>query len=60
MDWVKGSLGTDYAFGMELRPAQGTNNGFVADVSDIYPAAQEVWEALKVVFQKAKSKLSQG
>lgn len=60
MDWVKGVLGTKYAFGMELRPSRNDRNGHIAPVSDIVPVAQEVWEGLKVVAQIAKAKLTSG
>lgn len=57
MDWVKGVLGTKYAFGMELRPPQGTNQGFITSTANIKPTAMETWEGIKVVASKAKSSL---
>ena len=57
MDWVKGYLGTQYAYGMELRPTQNVRNGFITTTDSIQPATQDVWEGLKVVVQRAAADL---
>ena len=57
MDWVKGYLGTQYAYGMELRPTQNVRNGFITTTDSIQPATQDVWEGLKVVVQRAATDL---
>lgn len=47
MDWVKAVLKTPFAYGMELRPVQGTQNGFIASTQSIKPSATEVWAGIK-------------
>lgn len=49
MDWVKGTLGTPYVFGLELRPGIEAPYGFIAQAAQIKPSAREVWAGLKSV-----------
>lgn len=54
MDWAKKSGGVKWAFSVDMRPGKGGWEAFVPPVTEIQPAAEELFAAVMTVAKRVQ------